>query len=110
MLTSIARPVAGALFKACVPLEMDLSNVSQQKQVSREYISYFPALLVCVTQDNWYLKVLTLLNLLTSHLAKFLQCRKDKMKWLQHGEIPTGRRTGEPVCCWCVSSRNKLPS
>lgn len=90
----IACPVAGTLFKAWVSLEMDLSNVSQQKQVSREHISYFLALLVCVTQDNWYLKVLTLLDLLTSHLAKFLQCRKDRMKWLQHGEIPTGRRMG----------------
>lgn len=105
-----ARPVAGTLFKACVLLEMDLSNVSHQKQVSREYISYFLALLLCVTQDNRYLKVLTSLNLLTSHLAKFLQCRKDRMKWLQHGEIPTGRRTEEPVCCWWVSSRNKLSS
>lgn len=49
-------PVIGTLFKACVSLETGLFQVRLQKPV--EFISY----LLCwstVTQDSWYLKVLT---------------------------------------------------
>lgn len=66
----IPGPVIGTLFKACVSLEMGLFQVCHQKQV----LSTFHMSLLCwstVTQDNWYLKVLTSSYLLTSPVATY---------------------------------------